>query len=255
MQFKTVPVKNVQRLSEAAEMLTTRAKGVPGIGIVDGETGFGKTTSITWLVCQVHGVLVRAKAGWGTKRAGPARLLRAILTELDIEPRGDSDRMLDDVIMALRASGRTLFIDEANHLVRNEAMIETIRDIHDSSLQPVILIGYTGLDRQLSQYRQFTRRVLQHVRFEPADFADAQLLARQLCDIPIADDLLQRMHTRSQGSVGELIVGLARAESLGRTRGLTKVTAADWGKKDDFFTGGAIPAATAGNVTPIGAVR
>lgn len=256
MKSKIVPVKNIQRLSQAAEMLTNRAIGVPGIGIVDGETGAGKTTANAWLVNQVDGIYIRAKALWGAGRSGPGGMLRAILHELDIEPRGNSDRMLEDLVQALSSAKRPLFIDEADHLVRKEAIVETVRDIHDLSRQPVILIGYTGLDRKLAQYRQFTRRILQHVRFQPADFEDAQLMARSLCEVTIADDLLQRIHEKAQGSIGELTVGLANVEAYARNRNLAKISSADYGKKDDFFIGGAVATAAAGgNVTQIGAAR
>lgn len=249
MKVKTVPVKNVSRLAEAADMLVHRSSGMPGIGLVDGETGHGKTYSVNWLINRHQGIFVRAQSVWT-----PASMLKAILIELDRKPRGSCSDMLNDLVLALRESERSLFIDEADNIINKTVMVEMIRDIHDLSIQPVILVGYTGLDISLSAHRQLTRRVLAHVRFEPTDLEDAALIARELCEVKVADDLLARLHTLSRGSVGELVIGLNHIESFGRTRGKDTVTSADWGKKDEFFTKG-IATSVAHKPTQPGAAR
>lgn len=250
MRVRTVPVKNVQRLIEATDMLTNRAAGVPSFAIVDGETGAGKTHACSWLINQVNGVFVRAQASWSV-----AGMLKAILHQLDIEPRGSCTDMVNDVVLALRNADRALFLDETDNILRKETMVEIVRDIHDLSTQPVILIGYKGLAKRLARYRQLTRRVLAEVHFEPADFDDARLISRSLCEVEVRDDLLDRVHKASQGSVGELVVGLARIESYGRTRGLSTVGSVEWGQKDGFFTGGSQVTGGGAKVAVIGSAK
>ena len=84
MRNKIAQVSNLKMVWRAQETLRTRAPGVPGLGVIWGPTGFGKTTAITWLANQprVNAVYVRMMALWT-----PAAMLAAIMRELDDEPR------------------------------------------------------------------------------------------------------------------------------------------------------------------------
>ena len=81
MQHRIAIVKNVAAVQVMYESLAARAYGVPGIGLIHGETGFGKTTSVSWLVNRVNGIYVRVYSNDTT-----TTLMRRILAELGIDP-------------------------------------------------------------------------------------------------------------------------------------------------------------------------
>lgn len=231
MLSKIVLTKNVARLSDAAEALLRRAPGMPGMGLVHGETGAGKTTAVTWMVNRCNGVYVRALAAWT-----PAAMFSAILRELGRHAHGSCAQMVGDIIEALALSGRPLFVDEADYLVDSKRMSESLRDIHDMTTVPVLLIGMAGIDQRLSSRKQLTGRVMQDVRFEPADREDAQAIARALCEVKVRVDLLDAAHKTTGGYVRNLVVALARIEQYAKARGMDAIGMADWGKRD-FITG------------------
>ncbi len=235
MRYRMIDVKNVSRLSEAGHALLNRAQGMPGLGLVWGETGYGKTTAVTWFVNQCHGIYVRALATWS-----PAAMLGSILKELDLAPRHmNCARMVEQIITELAVSGRPLFVDEADYVVDNKRMTETLRDLHDMASVPVILVGMAGIQRKISLRQQFSGRIAQWVEFKPCDLADARALANGLCDVEVADDLLARLQHSAAGSARLLVVGLARIEQSAKARGLTRITAQDWKRGEDFFLGNA----------------
>lgn len=240
MKSRIVLTKNVARLSDAGEALLRRAPGMPGMGLIHGETGYGKTTAITWHANRANAVYVRAMATWT-----PASMLQAILRELGRAPRGSCAAMMEDSIEALAISGRPLYIDEADYLVDTKRMTESLRDIHDMATTPVILVGMGGIDQRLSHRKQLTGRVMQDVRFEPLDMDDAGLLASELSDIELAPDLVEHLHREACGSTRLVCVGLARIEQVARGRGLGKIGLGDWGKRP-LFTGEAPNAPAAG---------
>jgi DNA transposition AAA+ family ATPase len=231
MKSKIVPIKNVARLSDAGEALVRRAPGMPGMGLVEGETGFGKTTAVTWYCNRANAVYVRALAAWT-----PASMFGSILKELGKQPRGSCAQMMDEIIEALALSNRPLFIDEADYLVRSLRMTESLRDVHDLATVPVVLIGMAGIDQRLAHRKQLTGRVMQHVRFEACDAEDAALLARELCEVRVKTDLLADLVKQVGGSVRLIVVGLARIEEYARRKGLDSIGSADWGRRA-FFTG------------------
>lgn len=238
MKSRIVLTKNVAALNDAGEALRLRAPGMPGMGLVHGETGYGKTTAITWMANRANAVYVRALAAWT-----PAAMFKSILRELGRDCRGSCADMIESIVEALAMSGRPLYIDEADYLVDSKRMTESLRDIHDMATSPVILVGMGGIDARLSHRKQLTGRVMQDVRFEPLDLEDASLIAGELCEIDLAPDLLEHLHREACGSTRLVCVGLARIEQSARSRGLSKIALSDWGKRP-LFTGDAPTAAS-----------
>ena len=64
MKSKIVPITNVTRLAEAGEALLHRAAGMPGMGLVYGPSGYGKTTAVDYLATRDGGHLLIASATW-----------------------------------------------------------------------------------------------------------------------------------------------------------------------------------------------
>jgi DNA transposition AAA+ family ATPase len=233
MKSKIVLVNNVARMAEAGEALLRRPSGMPGMGLVEGETGYGKSTALTWYANRpnVNAVYVRALASWT-----PASMMESILRKLGREPRGSCARMMNDIIEILALSQRPLFVDEADYLVDSKRMTESLRDLHDMATVPVVLIGMGGIGERLSHRKQLTGRIMQHVRFEPLNDEDAQKLATELTDVTVKPDLVAQLNKNANGSARLLVVGLARIEQFAKARGLVSIGSQDWGRTA-FFTG------------------
>lgn len=232
MKSEVVPVKNVMRLAAAGEALIKRAPGMPGIGLVHGETGYGKTTAMDWYANKVNAVYVRARATWT-----PKSMLGAIAKELRLPPKGSCDDTMEAIIERLCFARRPVFVDEADYIVDSKKMTESLRDLHDNALVPVILIGMGQIEEKLAARKQFTGRVMQNVQFHPLDIADTRKVADSLCEVGIRDDLLAQIHSDANGACRNIVVSLAEAERIGKARGLRDVGVADLGRRGKLFTG------------------
>ncbi|MCW5666493.1 MAG: ATP-binding protein [Piscinibacter sp.] len=232
MRNKIAVTKNVGALLRAYESLAGRDPGIPGIGLVHGYTGAGKSTATAWLVNRTNGVYLRAAATWT-----PSAMLGRGVVELGGEAathRGAS-AMVDYIVRRLAEENRPLFVDEADYLFRDLRMLETLRDIHDLSAQPVVMIGMEGIARRLKTREQLSGRISQWVEFLPADLEDARTLATTVCEVTLDDELLERLHAEAKGSMRLMAVGLARIESLAKGNGWKSVSAEKWGDRRFFF--------------------
>lgn len=225
------PVRNVTRLYAAYQDLVDRDAGVPGIGLLHGFTGAGKSTAVAQLVIRVDGVFVRANAVWT-----PSALLGALMSDLGGEPLGKNSAMLQFVCDRLAVSQRPVFVDEADYLLSNPKMLETLRDIHDMTGVPVIIIGMAGFEKRITHRAQFCRRISQFVEFLPLDLEDAHVLVKSTCEITLESDLIGRLWTASGGSIGKMAVGLSRVEQYAKGRELDSMDAKAWGDRQ-FFLG------------------
>lgn len=151
-------VKNVQNLVTAYEETRNRAPNQPGMLLVYGATGAGKTTAIAWYLGRCGGIYRRAGATWT-----PGFLLDEIIAEARIKTDARSSAAKAKAIAEnLKATGRPLFIDEVDYLVppfTEYKVIEILRDIHDESQVPVVLIGMEGFERKIQARKQLARRI------------------------------------------------------------------------------------------------
>lgn len=230
MRNVVAQIRNVKSFHTVSQTLIERDPGVPGIGIVWGETGFGKTTAAAWLSNKVNAVYVRANATWT-----PGAMLAAIMREIDAEPVARCAAMMEAIVQRLALDGRPLFVDEADYLVGSPKMLDTLRDLHDIATTPLILIGMKDFQRRVTRREQLSGRVSQWVKFVAPDIEDARVLAHDVCEVEIADDLLEKLHREAGRSVRGLIVGLSRIEGWARPRGGGggggPITVKDWGDK------------------------
>lgn len=231
MRHQMALVKNVINAQAAYQTLAQRDLGIPGMMLIHGDPGFGKTTTITWLVNQANGVFVRANATWTANS-----MLAAIMEELGSDPMHSTAKMLKHIAQRLSESRRPLFVDEANYLGSDKKMLNTLKDIHDMTDVPVLMAGAEGIERKLPHHPTLARRISQWVEFKAADLDDAATLANTVCEVALAEDLLVHLHRQAKGSMGLMTVGLARIESFARSNGIDQIDAGQWGDRQLFMS-------------------
>lgn len=230
MKHKIIPVKNVTRLAQAYHALESRPLNTPGMGLVWGDTGRGKTTATAWLINRCNGVYVRALALWNA-----TAMLRAIAEELDLDTKGTRTALEMRVIEKLAETQRPLFVDEADHIVGNELMMEALRDIHDLSTVPVVLIGMGQMRKKVARYAQLENRIMQWIEFAPCDHEDAITMAKGMCEVEVEEELLTELIEMTRGEVRRLVVGLAQIEDEAKVQSVLKIGKSQF--KREFFLG------------------
>ncbi|MEW6378626.1 MAG: AAA family ATPase [bacterium] len=219
MKPKFVQTENVRRLQEAVAALEKRDTGVPGLGLVYGGAGYGKTKSIQWHVCQTNSIYLRAKATWTT-----SWMLEAIGKELNILslPR-IKDKFLD-LQNAVTQVKCTVFIDEADYLVRDRKLLDTLRDLHDETDIPIVLVGMDEIQKKLMRHHQFWSRVSQQVVYQPLSAKEITMLGLELCDLQIDERTAEQLFSNTMGNFRDIIVALSHLERMARANSTAAVS-------------------------------
>jgi hypothetical protein len=232
MKHDMAMTKNVKRFLFAVQALQHRDAGIEGMGLLWGMPGEGKSTTVGYAVNMLDGVFVRANRAWTM-----TGMLSALSAELELPASRIRAPMFSNCVKKLMERPRPIFIDEADYMLKSFDMLDTLRDIYDLTGSPVILIGMEDLARrlQLADSGRFARRITQWVEFDGIDKSDARTLADTVCEIKLADDLLERLYDAAKANIGRMITGLARIETFGRTNKLDTVSAQDYGKREFFY--------------------
>lgn len=234
MVNRVANIANLDLVEVAAEKLMSRVDGLPGIGVMYGEAGRGKTFACTSLANRSRGYYVQMRSAWSRKT-----LLEKILFEMGIKPAGTIPHLLDQVCEQLAASRRPLIVDEFDFCLRTDGLIELVRDIYEGSQATLLLVGEETIPQKLKRWERFHSRVMAWIPALPVSVADARMLAPIYCpQIEIADDLLDQVVGVANGSVRRVCVNLTRIHEEALLQGESTMTLSGWADRD-LYTGDA----------------
>lgn len=226
------PLKNVAAMRGLAERLLDRGAHMPGLGVVHGYSGYGKTYAAIYVQNRIGGPRVEIGDSWNRKT-----FVRAILRELGLrDPRGTVAEMVEQIIERMAAPGHPpLFIDEADRLV-DKKMIELVREIHEGAQVPVILIGEEDLPKKLMATERVHNRVLDWVTAQPCDGEDTRKLVELFVpQLRLSDGLVEAIRRASEGRARRIVTNLNRIGEFAAVRGLSELDETAYSA--GFFTG------------------
>ncbi|MBF0516355.1 MAG: ATP-binding protein [Nitrospirae bacterium] len=203
--------KNVMDFTSAMSRLQSRQIGIPGMALVYGEPGLGKTETILWWIGQNDGVFIR------TKKLMTGRwLLEEIVAELGQSPANRISDLYRQCKSMLFDKPRTIFVDEVDYLAHDSRIIETLRDIHDDTDIPLIFIGMGQALKKMEKYKHLKDRFSMVMEFQPLSKDDVTGIIEQMCEVKVAPEAASFIHKDANRFRG-LIVWIYRMEHFAKT--------------------------------------
>ncbi len=112
MRYGVAPLKNTILLSEALLALKERPQSMPGMGVVYGPPGYGKTTAVDYLATRDGGHLLIASATWSV-----ATLVGQLADAVGARAARSSADTLTRSIEKLQRAPAPIFIDEVDRII------------------------------------------------------------------------------------------------------------------------------------------
>ena len=211
--------RNVTRFREAIKVVEDMEKGQPGLMLVHGKAGRGKTESCKqYTIPNPHVLFLRVMQDW-TPRAMLAQLCHQIN---GMEPHS-IEKGKRIVCEEIERYPRTIIVDEADRL-RNVGMIEHFRDIHDKTGAPVVFVGEQHLYSMIQSRRRIWSRVSQVVGFERVGAEDIILFGLQAADLKIEPAAAQRIAVRSDGDFRLIWQDVRWLETMAAANKISEIT-------------------------------
>lgn len=213
-----IVTERVNAFREAMAVVADTEKGQPGFMVNWGPAGFGKSECAKqYAVNHEDSVYFRVYEDWtptamlgdicrkltGMQKYTVAVLKRIVIEELDNRPR-------------------VLLIDEADRL--DIKLIEHLRDIHDETGCPIVLIGEPSLYSRLKARARIWQRVTRVVDFGPVVVDDVVLFGLKACGLKIEAQAAATMVKRCQGSFRLLYHIMVEAERIAKANTTDTIT-------------------------------
>lgn len=223
------PTQTVAIAMAAMDQLQNRQHGMPGLGVLSGPPGFGKTSALTRLAhpADINSVYVACRSFETTKS-----LITLILRELGASAKDhwSIGTMFEMACAQFGEQGRPLVVDEADRIAEKNT-IEMLRDLHDIGQVPILLVGEEHLKRKLaSKHERFHDRVLVWAKAMPADDSDlSKLINHYTPGLQIDAEARKAILTRTGGVARRVVTMLHALSELSKTAGLQIITSDDIG--------------------------
>ena len=189
-----IETSRVTLFREAAGVVADTVKGQPGLMLAWGYAGRGKTECTKeYAVRNPDSVYVRVHQDWT-----PRAMLSAICYEINGMNPHRVDTAKRVIIEELDRRPKMILVDEADRLVIGN--VEHLRDIHDDTGAPIVLIGEPSLYGRLTSRRRIWERVTRVVEFGPVKTEDVILFGMKACDLTIEPAAAIELVRRCQGS-------------------------------------------------------
>ena len=211
-----VRTKNVKKFVALMEEVKQLPVNIPKIVLVFGDYGLGKSETIKWWTFKNDCIYVRANQGMTSKW-----LLSEIAEELGEEAFWHIQDTFNLVEQKLKQNPKPLIIDEVDYLVTNN-VIEILRDLHDRTGCPMILVGMVNIDKKLSRYPHLKDRIYKAFKFEPYNKQDIKQILSELSEIPITNDGLEYLATR-HNQLRQIVKLINKIEKLAKTNELKEL--------------------------------
>jgi chromosomal replication initiation ATPase DnaA len=225
------PLTNVGLMASAIEKALARPSNLPGLVVMYGASGLGKTVGATFAANIYRAYYIECRDTW-TKKA----FLTAVLKEMTIIPTRTMSEMVDQISDQLSRSGRPLIIDDAQYLL-DKAAANVLTDIYNASRATIVLIGEERVPASLAKLERLHNRVLEWVPAQPATQDDVRTLTQQSYPgLHFDDDLLESLRLTVRGCLRRVVVNLHRVFAEAKTQNWSSINLSEWGNRG-WFTG------------------
>ena len=116
---------------------------------------------------------------------------------MDELPRYLTSDNFNLVVKKLKANSKVIFIDEIDYLMNNFKTVEILRDLHDETDCPIIMIGMGLVHRKLERIQTpLYDRFSEILKFENLWVSDIAQIVNELSQVPISPDTIEYIHQK-----------------------------------------------------------
>ena len=217
MKLLFVKTKNVKGFINLVHSLNNKPDNISKIGLVYGNAGLGKTKTGLYLSIQYDAIYVRA-----INSMSPKCLLEEIAKELDEIPRFYTADIFRQCVNALKSKSQMIIVDEIDYLLADFRTIETLRDLHDETSVPIVLVGMQLAKHKLKKHTHLFDRISEIYNFAEFEYSDIKQIVEEISEVKITKETIYLIHNKAK-SFRQIVNNIDILEKVSQANGLTQI--------------------------------
>jgi hypothetical protein len=186
-----VKTKNVKGFINLIHNLKNKPDNISKIGLVYGNAGLGKTKTAIYLSIQFNTIYIRATNKMTTKW-----LLEELAKELGEIPTFYTADIFRQCVNALKTNPKMIIVDEIDYLLADFRTIETLRDLHDETGVPIILVGMQLAKHKLKKHTHLFDRISEIYNFTEFEYSDIKQITDEISEVEITKEAVHIIHNK-----------------------------------------------------------
>ena len=178
---------------------------------------FANWYKANYLSIQFNTIYVRATNKMTTKW-----LLEEIAKELDEIPRFYTADIFRQCVNALKNKPQMIIVDEIDYLLADFRTIETLRDLHDETGVPIILVGMQLAKYKLKKHNHLFDRISEIYNFTEFEYSDIKQITEEISEVDITKEAVRIIHNKSK-SFRQIVNTIDAFERVAQANSLTQI--------------------------------
>lgn len=115
-----------------------------------------------------------------------------------------------------------IIIDEIDYLLADFKAIETLRDLHDETGVPIILVGMLLAKHKLKKHNHLFDRISEIYNFTEFEYLDIKHITEEISEVEITKDVVHMIHNKAK-SFRQIVNTIDAFEKMAQANGLTQI--------------------------------
>ena len=115
-----------------------------------------------------------------------------------------------------------IIVDEIDYLLADFRTIETLRDFHDETGVPIILVGMQLAKHKLKKHTHLYDRISEVYKFSEFGYSDIKQITEEISEVEITKDAVHLIHNKAK-SFRQIVNTIEASEKVAQANGLTQI--------------------------------
>ena len=214
MKPKFVQTKNVKGFINLIQDLKNKPENITKIGLVYGNAGLGKTKTALYLSFQFDSIYIRATNKMTTKW-----FLEELAKELDEIPRFFTADIFRQCVNVLENKPQMIIVDEIDYLLNDFKTIETLRDLHDETGIPIVLVGMSLAKHKLKKHTHLFDRISEIYQYTEFEYPDIKQIVDEISEVEMTKEVISVIHQKAK-SFRKIVEMINTLENIALVNGI-----------------------------------
>lgn len=148
--------------------------------------------------------------------------LEELAKELEEIPRFYTADIFRQCVNALKINPQMIIVDEIDYLLADFRTIETLRDLHDETGVPIVLIGMQLARHKLKKHNHLFDRISEIYNFTEFEYSDIKQITEEISEVDITKEAARVIHNKAK-SFRKIVEMIDMFEKIAQANGLTEI--------------------------------
>ena len=182
--------------------------------MVYGNAGLGKTKTALYLSFQFDSIYIRATNKMTTKW-----FLEELAKELDEIPRFFTADIFRQCVNVLKNKPQMIIVDEIDYLLSDFKTIETLRDLHDETGIPIVLVGMSLAKHKLKKHTHLFDRISEIYQYTEFEYSDIKQIVDEISEVDMTKEVISVIHQKAK-SFRKIVEMINTLENIALVNGI-----------------------------------